>query len=316
VTVPTSPERRHLALAPAEPSPGRAPVGANEDGWLAGELELTGDDDGLADLGLLYNVVSVRLEGGRIVDCDAGDAVYAKGERVGCEGPDKAAVWGVVVVASRRQLVKGRTLPPVVRRMREADVKSEAALREREQALWKLARGVVSAAKLPLKVVRAEALAGGQRFALYFASEEKNQFRELLRLLATVTRERVEVRQIGLRDASKVIGGVGPCGLQLCCNTFLSDFAPVSIKMAKDQGLSVNPQKLSGVCGRLLCCLVYEEAYYRAQRKLVPRPGERVKTKQGSGRVRDVDVLQMKVRVVLDSGELLTFEPGDVTPGE
>jgi cell fate regulator YaaT (PSP1 superfamily) len=311
-------ERRHLELAPDRalqaPPPLTDESAAAE---LAYELELPDDASDADDGALLYNAAGVRIDGGRLSDHDAGDAVYRKGDRVGCEiSPDPKAgiAWGVVVVPSRRILVKGRTLPRIVRRETGDDTQGLAKLRAREQALWAVAKRVVHESGLPVKVVRAEAIAGGQRLALYFASEEKSMFRDLLRVLAPATRERVEVRQIGLRDAAKVIGGVGPCGLQLCCNTFLSDFAPVSIKMAKDQGLGVNPQKLSGVCGRLLCCLVYEEAYYRAQRKLVPRPGERVTTKQGDGRVRDVDVLQMQVRVVLDSGELLTFEPADVTP--
>ncbi len=304
---------RHLELAPAEP----AAAVALEDA-LAHELSLLEDDDTDGDDGaLLYNAVGVRIDGGRLADYDAGDSVYRKGDHVGCEvspAPGAPIAWGVVVVPSRRILVKGRTLPRVARRQTVDDTETLARLRAREQVLWAQARRVVREASLPIKIVRAEALSGGQRFAVYFASEEKSMFKDLLRVLAPATRERVEVRQIGLRDAAKIIGGVGPCGLQLCCNTFLSDFAPVSIKMAKDQGLGVNPQKLSGVCGRLLCCLVYEEAYYRAQRKLVPSPGDRVTTKQGAGRVRDVDVLQMRVRVVLDSGELLTFEPADVTP--
>jgi cell fate regulator YaaT (PSP1 superfamily) len=124
------------------------------------------------------------------------------------------------------------------------------------------------------------------------------------------------VRHLGLRDAARVTGGIGPCGLQLCCNTFLAEFAPVSIRMAKDQGLALNPQRVSGVCGRLLCCLVYEDAFYRQQRARYPKPGKRVQTPRGEGSVRDVDVLASTVRVALRDGALEAFALDDVTPLE
>jgi cell fate regulator YaaT (PSP1 superfamily) len=217
----------------------------------------------------------------------------------------RSLLVGVVVVPSRRTLVKG-TLPRIVRPESMDDRNQEANLRAREQAATQAARQATALLGLALKVVRAEATNGGQTMVIYCASEERIPFGDLLSRLTQSTDERIELRQVGLRDASKVIGGVGPCGLQLCCNTFLSDFAPITIKMAKDQGLGVNPQKLAGLCGRLLCCLVYEEAYYRAQRQLVPRLGDRVGTDRGEGRVRDVDVLQMVVKVALDSGETVT----------
>jgi cell fate regulator YaaT (PSP1 superfamily) len=271
--------------------------------WLAFEMELAADEAPPAGA-VLRNVVGVRLETGRVIDFDAGDAVYRRGAEVICE-TEAGPAHGVVAVASRRKMVAA-PLPRVSRQASFGDLATMAQLRAREQKIFALARHAVRESGVGVKVVRAEALSGGQRFAVYFASEEKFAFVDLLADLARRSGERVELRQIGLRDAAKVIGGVGPCGLQLCCNTFLSDFAPVTIKMAKDQGLGVNPQKLSGVCGRLLCCLVYEEAFYRAQRQRVPRLDDRVVTDQGEGRVRDVDVLDMTVTVTLDSGRTVT----------
>jgi cell fate regulator YaaT (PSP1 superfamily) len=271
--------------------------------WLAFEMDKA-DDAAPPEGALLHNAAGVRIETARVVDHDAGDAVYKRGAKVVCETASGVA-WGVVAVASRRTLVAGK-LPRILRLAADSDVAAEAELRSREQAVWAAAQRLVRDQHLSVKVVRAESLSGGQRFAVYFASEEKFPFQELLVALSEATKERVELRQVGLRDAAQIIGGVGPCGLQLCCNTFLADFAPVTIKMAKDQGLGVNPQKLSGICGRLLCCLVYEEAFYRAQRKLVPRVGDRVTTARGEGRVRDVDVLEMQVKVTLDSGETVT----------
>jgi cell fate regulator YaaT (PSP1 superfamily) len=303
-------EPRHLPLAPA----GAVPDDGDPD--LAYELDLPDDLAGCDAGTTLYNAVGLRLEPGRVSDYDAGDTILRRGERVVCEVAQGTTV-AEVAVPSRRQLVKGH-LPKVLRRAGERDVATEAQLRAREQAVWKAARDVARSMDLPVKIVRAEAVSGGQRFVVFFASEEKGLHKGLLHGLVRETGERVELRQIGMRDAAKVVGGVGPCGLQLCCNTFLSDFAPISIKMAKDQGLALNPQKVSGVCGRLLCCLVYEEAFYRAQRQLLPRVGEDVTTPRGAGRVRDLDVLQMLVKVVLQGGDVLTLAVGEVVrgPGE
>ncbi len=259
---------------------------------------------------VLYNAAGLRVEPARIMNFDAGDELYRRGDQVMCEGATGIQVM-TVAIATRRVLSKSK-LPRVVRRVSDDDTVNEAKLRGREQIIFRQAKEAANRLRLPIKVVRAEAVRGGESYIVYFASEEKITYRDFLRTLSQSTRERIELRQIGMRDAAKLIGGVGPCGLQLCCNTFLSDFAPVSIKMAKDQGLALNPQKVSGVCGRLLCCLVYEEAYYRAARKLVPRYGEKVWTSRGLGRVKDVDVLQMQVRVILEKGELFTLPASEI----
>jgi len=283
------------------------PAAPEPEGELAHELALPHDDAAIQGGALLYNAVGLRVEPGRVVDYDAGDAHYARGEEVVHDGPGQARV----AIATRRILSRER-LPRVLRRASDVDVNAEAQLRAREQALTRRARAEARSLGLPLKVVRSEALQGGQRFAIYFASEKKIVYRELLRALATASKERVELRPIGPREAARISGGVGPCGLQLCCNTFLADFTPVHIGMARDQGLGQSPTKVSGVCGRLLCCLVYEEAQYRALRPLVPRIGDRVETTRGRGRVRDVDVLDQRVRVLLESGGVVTLTAADV----
>jgi cell fate regulator YaaT (PSP1 superfamily) len=297
-------EHRRLELIGTTGEPDAAlRAGGEGTPWLAFEMDLADDAPGEAG-SLLYNAAGVRVVVGRIVEHDAGDVVYRCGDKVACETPT-GVFQGVVAIASRRTLMVGQP-PRILGLTSRGDTAALAELRAREQKVYFAARGAVRELQLPVKVVRAEAVGGGDKFIVYFASEERAPFRDILSCVAQATRERVELRQIGLRDAAKVVGGVGPCGLQLCCNTFLSEFAPVTIKMAKDQGLGVNPQKLSGVCGRLLCCLVYEEAFYRAQRQLVPRMGERVGTDRGEGRVQSVDVLQMLVKVTLDSGETVT----------
>jgi cell fate regulator YaaT (PSP1 superfamily) len=259
----------------------------------------------------LYSVVTVRVgEGGELMDVDAGDELYRRGEVVTIER-DGGRELGVVVAPARRVMATG-SLPRALRRTSDDDVRQEAALRRREQQVFAQARAVVRELGLPMKIVRVSVAKGAHRVTLFYAAETRVDCRELLRRLGPLVQARLELRQLGMRDAAQLIGGVGPCGLQLCCSTFLKDFAPVSIKMAKDQGLALSPQRVSGVCGRLLCCLVYEEAFYRQQREGLPRVGRRVMTPEGPGKVRDVDVLNSKIVVWLDAGRLTTVASDQV----
>ncbi|MBI2897620.1 MAG: stage 0 sporulation protein [Deltaproteobacteria bacterium] len=266
----------------------------------------------------LFNSAMVRFfEGGRVVEADAGDMFLRAGELVMCD-VDRGLQLATVTAPSTRKL--SRLGPPVrvVRRAHDGDQRGEPDRRKREQEATRLCVEHARAQNLPMKVVRTEIGQGGSRVTCYFASEERVDFRELARALGTALHLRVEMRQVGVRDSTKVLGGVGPCGLQLCCSTFLQDFAPVSIRHAKDQGLVLNPTKISGVCGRLMCCLVYEEAYYRAHRKLLPKIGKRVVTPKGEGKVRDVDVLKLTARVEIADREgasrLFEFAASDLKP--
>lgn len=267
------------------------------------EADIDGD---LPVEGTLYSMVSVRHTPGRLVrEYEGGDHVFRKGDRVVVvgEGPGET---GTVVAANVRKMVQGR--PRQV-----APAGGESAPPQdarREQEVLGIARHMVAKSNMPVKVVKAQA--DGPKVVVYLSSEERLDFRELFRRIAAAAQGRVEIRMVGARDCAKITGGVAPCGLSLCCHSFLKDFAPVSIKMAKDQGLVLNPQRVSGVCGRLLCCLTYEDELYRTQRKLLPKAGKRVLTPDGPGRVREVDVLSQSVRVSLDTGETVTFAAKDV----
>jgi cell fate regulator YaaT (PSP1 superfamily) len=151
--------------------------------------------------------------------------------------------------------------------------------------------------ELDMKLIDVEYTFDNNKVIFYFTADGRVDFRELVKDLASVFRTRIELRQIGVRDEAKMIGGYGSCGRPLCCSTFLGDFAPVSIKMAKQQGLSLNPSKISGVCGRLMCCLNYEEETYKECKKCLPKQGQRVQTEFGEGMVIDVNVLTQKVKV-------------------
>lgn len=253
--------------------------------------------------GTIYSEAIVRfLDLGRVARAEAGEMTLRRGDLVMVD-LDRSLVLATVVSPSRRRYGRPPSLR-VGRRANEGDQHAEAERRRREQEAFRTCNARIHALDLTVKLVRVE-LSGApaNRLTCLLASEEKLELRELAREL---TRDlvlesgvRLELRQIGIRDSTKVIGGVGPCGLQLCCNTFLQDFAPVSIRHAKDQALVLNPAKISGVCGRLMCCLVYEEAFYRVNRKLLPKIGKRVITPHGEGRVRDVDVLKQTARIEL-----------------
>ncbi len=150
-----------------------------------------------------------------------------------------------------------------------------------------------------MKLIDVEYTFDNNKVIFYFTAEGRVDFRELVKDLATIFKTRIELRQIGVRDEAKMIGGLGPCGRPLCCSTFLGDFASVSIKMAKEQSLSLNPTKISGICGRLMCCLNYEQSTYEEIRKELPRVGSVVETELGKGEVVGNNVLKELVRVKL-----------------
>jgi cell fate regulator YaaT (PSP1 superfamily) len=244
---------------------------------------------------------------GRTLACDAGKLTLRAGDRVVLDDEGSPVATVAVGTALRP------ATPPLPRNLRVADerdlARHDGDQRRSAEALA-FARERARARNLPIKMFRAE-LHGG-RATFYFAAEARIDFRELVRELAAQVRARVEMRQVGVRDEAKMVGGIGSCGRELCCSTFLPKFAPVSIKMAKNQNLALNPTKVSGQCGRLKCCLVYEEANYVEAAKRLPRSGKRVTTPEGVGRVGDVDVLRERVRVYFEDQPPKVFAAADV----
>ncbi|MCS6830717.1 MAG: stage 0 sporulation family protein [Armatimonadota bacterium] len=160
---------------------------------------------------------------------------------------------------------------------------------------------------LPMKLVHSEYAFDRSQLTFYFVAENRVDFRELVRDLAATFRTRILLMQIGPRDQAKMMGGIGPCGLTLCCSTFLKEFTPISMKMAKDQSLFLNPVKFSGVCGKLMCCLQYEHDMYKETRTRLPRIGEMVVTPRGEGRVNDLNILKEEVMVEFPGGAIATY---------
>ena len=220
------------------------------------------------------------------------------------------------VVASPKQISDdevARPLKSVVRKAEPEDIKHAQEFEDREkEALTECAK-LITKLQLPMKLLSAEYNLDGNRLTFFFSAAERVDFRDLVRELSKHFKIRVELRQVGARDESKLIGGFGRCGHPLCCTSFLSEFSPVSIRMAKEQGLSLNPMRISGVCGRLLCCLGYECEQYRVMKAKLPKEGERVSVPMGTARVVGSNPLKETVLVELESGARVELPLSEVT---
>lgn len=195
-------------------------------------------------------------------------------------------------------------LKPVIRIATERDEKQQAGNKIKEKEAFQICLEKIKKHNLEMKLIDTEYTFDNNKILFYFTADGRIDFRELVKDLASVFKTRIELRQIGVRDETKVLGGIGICGRALCCHTFLSEFAPVSIKMAKEQNLSLNPTKISGVCGRLMCCLKNEEETYEELNRRLPNVGDYVTTDDGlKGEVHSVNVLRQLVKVIVDTGD-------------
>ncbi len=205
-------------------------------------------------------------------------------------------------------------LKPIMRKADAGDRKRNAEnIAKRERAL-QICQEKVDARKLEMKLVDVEYTFDNSKVIFYFTADGRVDFRELVKDLAAAFKMRIELRQIGVRDETKMMGGIGPCGRPLCCSSWMRDFNTVSIKMAKNQSLSLNPTKISGICGRLMCCLQYENDTYVEARKGMPDAGERIKTKDGIAVVYDVNVLEDKIKARLVLEEATADKPAKLSP--
>lgn len=192
-------------------------------------------------------------------------------------------------------------LKPVIRLATPEDEKTEERNRQKEKEAFRICLEKIQKRNMEMKLVDAEYTFDNNKLLFYFTADGRIDFRELVKDLAAVFRTRIELRQIGVRDETKILGGIGICGRPLCCNTFLSEFAPVSIKMAKEQNMSLNPSKISGVCGRLMCCLKNEEETYEYLNSRLPNVGDYVTTNDKlKGEVQSVNILRQTVKVIVE----------------
>lgn len=200
-------------------------------------------------------------------------------------------------------------LKRVLRLAGPRDFEQEELNQEQAKKALAICKERVQARELPMKLIQAEYNFEASQVTIYFAADNRIDFRELVKDVAGLLRCKVQLHQIGARDQAKMIGGVGPCGLTLCCSTFLTEFAPISMKMAKDQSLFLNPVKFSGVCGKLMCCLSYEHQNYVESKKRLPEIGALVMTPKGQGRVVDLNIIREEVMVLLRESEAQVILP-------
>ncbi|OLA92725.1 MAG: stage 0 sporulation protein [Roseburia sp. 40_7] len=251
----------------------------------------------------MIKIVGVRFrKAGKIYYFDPAGMEIETGTHVIVETA-RGIEFGTVMIPPREMEEDGvvQPLKPVIRIATEADEITEQKNKEKEKEAFQICLEKIAKHKLEMKLVEAEYTFDNNKLLFYFTADGRIDFRELVKDLASVFRTRIELRQIGVRDETKILGGIGICGRPLCCSTYLSEFIPVSIKMAKEQNLSLNPTKISGVCGRLMCCLKNEEETYEYLNSRRPNVGDYVTTIEGlKGEVQSVSVLRQLVKVIVE----------------
>ena len=251
----------------------------------------------------MVKVIGVRFRtAGKIYFFDPGKLKISRNDHVIVETA-RGIEYGTVV-GSPREVPPDKViqpLKPVLRIATERDDEQEANNKKKEKEAFKICLEKIKKHGLEMKLIDAEYTFDNNKVLFYFTADGRIDFRELVKDLASVFKTRIELRQIGVRDETKILGGIGICGRELCCHSHLSEFIPVSIKMAKEQNLSLNPGKISGVCGRLMCCLKHEEETYEELNRRLPNVGDRVTTDDGfKGEVHSVNVLRQLVKVLID----------------
>lgn len=230
---------------------------------------------------------------------------YEYNERVLVETKQSKQL-GYVAIADVQRSAKDLPdeLSPIIRKATAKDLERDQKNQEDAKEAFQIAKEKVFKHQLEMKVIKAEYTFDRNKIIFCFTADGRIDFRELVKDLAQVLKTRIELRQVGVRDEAKILGGIGPCGRMLCCTTFLGDFIPVSIKMAKDQNLSLNPTKISGLCGRLMCCLKYENDTYEQAKRELPDYGAEVVTPDGKGKVVGLNLLSRVVKVKLFKREV------------
>lgn len=266
----------------------------------------------------MVEIVGVRFrKAGKIYYFDPKGLSFAEGEKAIVETVRGLEI-GSVVIPNRMVEEEKCFLPlsPVIRAATPEDIKKDEENAKKEKEALRICEEKVRKRNPEMTLIDAEYTFDNSKIIFNFVAEGRVDFRELLKDLASVFKTRIELRQIGVRDETKALGGLGMCGRKVCCAQFLSEFSPVSVKMAKDQSLSTNPQKISGACGKLICCLNYEQNAYEDAYKTMPRVGQTVKTPDGDGVVTESNILMEKIRVKFDSDGHVTqkvFDKGEIS---
>lgn len=253
----------------------------------------------------MAEIIGIRFkEVGKIYYFDPCGQTFEYGDKVIVETQNGIDMVNVVLPNRDVELKEGTNLKRIVRRANKSDLKTLEYHKSKEAEAFRICEERIKASGLEMKLAEAQYSFDGNKIIFYFTADGRIDFRALVKDLAThFKKTRIELRQISTRDQCKMLGGLAVCGRPFCCKTFLGDFQPVTIRMAKDQGFSLNPTKISGACGRLMCCLKYEQDVYEDLLKITPKKGSKVETADGIGTVIDVNILSGWMRVRLDGKE-------------
>lgn len=262
----------------------------------------------------MLKIIGVRFKSvGKVYYFDPAGYDVKQGDKVIVETA-RGVECGEAAVVDRQidEQTFSSPIKPIIRLATDEDLKHIERNKRKEKDAFKICEEKIAAHKLKMNLIDVECTFDNNKLLFYFTAENRVDFRELVKDLASVFRTRIELRQIGVRDEAKMLGGLGICGQPFCCSRFLGEFQPVSIKMAKEQGLSLNPTKISGTCGRLMCCLKYEQDAYEDLLKTTPKQGAIVKTASGRGVVEEVNLITGKLRVKLDNNDnLVTIDKSE-----
>ncbi len=254
----------------------------------------------------MVDVAGIRFKKmGKIYYFDAGDLKLKCGQHVVVE-TSRGVEYGLVVI-DKKSVEDNKIVPPLKKILRIATAEDDRTVeknRDKEKEAFKICQEKIEKHKLDMKLIDVEYTFDHNKILFYFTADGRIDFRELVRDLAAVFKTRIELRQIGVRDEAKMLGGLGVCGRVLCCASYLGEFEPVSIKMVKEQNLSLNPTKISGTCGRLMCCLKNEQETYEALFKNVPGEGSLVNTPDGKGTITSVSAIKGIVSVAVEDGDV------------
>jgi len=263
----------------------------------------------------MINVIGVRFkQAGKIYYFSPAEFPIKKGNYVIVETA-RGVEFGECVIGIK-EIKEEEIVSPlksVIRIADEKDINKHRENKDKEEDALDICLEKIKEHKIDMKLIDVEYTFDNHKVIFYFTADGRVDFRELVKDLATIFKTRIELRQIGVRDEAKMIGGLGPCGRSMCCSTFLGDFASVSIKMAKEQNLSLNPTKISGICGRLMCCLNYEQSTYEDIRKRLPKVGSIVKTEEGNGEVIGNSIVKEIVKVRVKRGDEEAVEEFKIT---
>lgn len=259
-------------------------------------------------------IVHVRFPGSKCLYPYVADGMEISPDEILVVAGERGHRLGSAVGMPMEMELKEGEEPPakVIRKTTDDDLKRAQENKAKEGQAGEICHKLIGEHGLPIKLVKVEYLFDGSKIIFYFTAEGRIDFRELVRSLAHRLRTRIEMYQIGVRDEAKILGGIGICGREFCCSAFLQGFSPVSIRMAKDQGLSLNPAKVSGGCGRLLCCLAYEHGAYADFKKGLPKIGKRAVTPDGMGRVSRYDIIKKRVYVMMENGKEEDFAKEEI----